>query len=136
MVGWCVGCHTVYATPASSYNASDTFGFVMQHRHAVNVPLSSFTGVRSLIVTDNVLPLAHDAATEASHTVNTADDWMGCMTCHTAHGASTVMTGWANVADPAHDLRPDTGTGGIPPTNDSALLRLNSRGVCEACHGV
>jgi cytochrome c553 len=134
--GWCVGCHTVYMTPASSYNASDTFGFVMQHRHPVNIPLSTFVGPYSLIVTDNVLPLMHDPATEAGNVHNTPADWMGCLTCHNAHGASTVMTGWANVADPAHDLRPDTGTGGIPPTNDSALLKLNSRGVCEACHGI
>lgn len=44
------------------------------------------------------------------------------------------MTGWANVADPANDLRVNTGSGGVPPTHDSALLKLDNRGVCETCH--
>jgi len=135
MTGWCVGCHTVYSSRESTYNAADGFGYVLQHRHAVNVPLTAYVGARSLVLTDMPLPLDHDASTESSHVVNTMTDWVECLTCHSAHGASSVMTGWANVADPINDLRPDTGTGGWPPTNDSALLRLDSRKVCETCHG-
>lgn len=133
MVGWCIGCHTTYATKTSTYDAGDGFGFIDRHRHPMNVPLSNFAGPRSLVITASVLPLDHAPA--ASHPlVNSSSDWIECLTCHNAHGASTVMTGYANVADPANDLRPDTGLGGVPPTNDSALLKMNNRGVCEACH--
>ncbi len=44
-----------------------------------------------------------------------------CGTCHLAHGTSTQMTGYA--ADPR-----------LPTGGDSALLRWNNRGVCQACH--
>ncbi len=42
-----------------------------------------------------------------------------CLTCHYAHGTATQMTGFA---------------ANVPPTNDSALLRIDNRGVCEECH--
>lgn len=42
-----------------------------------------------------------------------------CQTCHVAHGTSATMTALS--------------TNGIP-TTDSALLRLNNRGVCQSCH--
>ena len=51
------------------------------------------------------------------------------------------MSGWANVASvvPTSAYLPDSGSAdpafqGVPPTGDSALLKLNNRGVCEACH--
>jgi hypothetical protein len=130
MTGWCVGCHTTYATATSKYDAGDGFGFVDRHRHAVNVPLSNFAGPRALAIASLTLPLDHGTG----ETTNSSTDWIECLTCHNAHGASTVMTGLANVADPANDARANTGLGGVPPTNDSALLKMNSRGVCEACH--
>jgi len=133
MTGWCIGCHTTYATKTSQYNSGDGFGFVDRHRHPMNVPLSNFKGPRSLVVTDSVLPLDHDVS-EAGNLGNDPSDWIECLTCHNSHGASTIMTGFANVADPANDLRPNTGIGGTMPANDSALLKLNNRGVCEACH--
>lgn len=136
MTGWCTGCHTVYATKESTYNAGDGYGSQDRHRHPMNVPLSNFAGPRSLIVTDLVLPLAHDAS--AAHPlVNKSSDWIDCMTCHTAHGTIATMSGWANnstVITSSAGFGPDTGTGGVPPTGDSALLRLNNRGVCEVCH--
>jgi len=58
------------------------------------------------------------------------------LACHNAHGSSSVMTGWANVADPANVMEKDTGLGGVPPTNDSALLRLDNRSACEMCHNM
>lgn len=133
MTGWCIGCHTTYSTKTSQYDAGDGFGFVDRHRHPMNVPLSNFKGPRSLVVTDNILPLDHDMS-ESGALANQPSDWIECLTCHNSHGSSKVMTGWANVADPANDLRIDTGLGGTPPTNDSALLKLDNRGVCETCH--
>jgi predicted CXXCH cytochrome family protein len=135
MTGWCIGCHTSYASIESTYNAGDGFGFVDRHRHPMNVPLSNFAGARSLVVTDlpTAIPLDHPTS-EKGAVHNTSGDWIECLTCHNAHGASTVMTGFANVFDPANDQEPNTGKGGIPPTNDSALLKMNNRAVCEACH--
>jgi predicted CXXCH cytochrome family protein len=135
MSGWCVGCHTFYmgdsASIATTYNAGDGFGSVERHRHPINVPLSNFNGPRSLDVTTNAapLPLAHDPG----ETTAEANDWIDCMTCHYAHGTTAIMTGYANVRDPA-DMVPDSGYGGVPPTDDSALLRFNNRYVCQNCH--
>jgi len=57
------------------------------------------------------------------------DGSVACQTCHLPHGSSAAMTGFA-VGGP-------TG-GGTQPGNTtaatSALLRLDSRGVCEVCH--
>lgn len=43
----------------------------------------------------------------------------GCLTCHRSHGTNAQMTGVAANVAPAHD---------------SALLRLDNRGVCASCH--
>lgn len=127
---WCAACHTQYTTTASMYKANDGFPLTTRHRHPVNVPLSNFLGPRSLIVTAQVLPLAHGAADAGT---NDASDWIDCLTCHRAHGSDTVMSGYANVEN-STDPQPDTGIGGVDPTNSNALLRLDDRGVCEVCH--
>jgi predicted CXXCH cytochrome family protein len=134
MSGWCVGCHTFYmGTPGSisasqTYEADTIFGEVVRHRHPVNVELSTFTGPRA-VVANNGLPLAHDPGELTAEN----NDWIDCMTCHYAHGTTAVMTGYANVLDP-RTQNPDSGNGGVAPTDDSALLRVNNRGVCERCH--
>ncbi len=48
----------------------------------------------------------------------TASKNVACQTCHLPHGTSASMTTQATA----------------PYTNDSALLRLDNRGVCEVCH--
>ncbi len=48
-----------------------------------------------------------------------ASDYIVCQTCHLPHGTSATMSGYADGAGPA---------------GDSALLRENNRGVCQACH--
>jgi hypothetical protein len=153
MSGWCAGCHSVYletGTPHSfetSYNANDGWGFGSRHRHPINISISVGYGgsaagqtlTASLTPAPNIpLPLAHPAGHGSGVATNTSTDWIDCMTCHVAHGTSSVMTGWANVAD-ATNLQPNSGTivngsGGVQPTGDSALLRLSQRGVCEVCH--
>ncbi|HEY5548494.1 MAG TPA: cytochrome c3 family protein [Coriobacteriia bacterium] len=146
MTGWCVGCHTTYSTKTSQYNAGDGYGFVTRHRHPVNVPLTNYQGPRDLVISSlpTTIALAHAITDEVvaknAPVVDSGDDWVECLSCHNAHGASTEMTGFANVADPANDLRANSGNQvnkdkqGVPPTNDSALLKMDNRGVCEACH--
>lgn len=158
--GWCIACHEQYAIETSAYDAGDGYGFVVRHRHPVNVPLSNWyvggdaskpAGDRALIVDPAAwqraygssvpfvdLPLEHDGASESGplsggFQVNDIDDHIGCLTCHRAHGTSARMSGFANVASSVFP-DPDTGPGGVPPTGDSALLRADDRGVCERCH--
>jgi hypothetical protein len=50
---------------------------------------------------------------------------VNCLTCHVAHGSASHMTGIANSAG---------GQPGNTSATDSALLRLDNRGVCQACH--
>jgi hypothetical protein len=132
--GWCVGCHTFYMgnaeTSATVYNAGDGFGTITRHRHPVNVALNTFQGPRPTVQdATNHLPLGHDAG----ESVNDPDDWVDCLTCHYAHGSTSVMSGFADVAD-SRNPSPNTGGGGVAPTYDSALLRGNNRYVCQECH--
>ncbi len=135
---WCAACHTQYNTGAvgntgtGPYDANDGFGQVTRHRHPVNVSLSNFLGPRSLIVTDNPLPLAHSPADASTQD---ASDWIDCLTCHVGHGSNAVMTGYANIAD-ATNIEPNSGSGSVPPDDGNALLRRNNRGVCEVCHNM
>lgn len=167
MSGWCAACHTLYNTIFSSgqgaYNAGDDYMAVVRHRHPVNQPLTTFHGPRSLIVGNtaavgntghlndpwNPNPTALNPAVDIplEHSIveargngqdNTTSDYIGCLTCHRAHGTDATMDGYANSAS---SLTPSPDSGGITPTTkgvlptmDSALLRANNRGVCERCH--
>ena len=51
--------------------------------------------------------------------VDLASGYIVCQTCHFPHGTSAAMSGYADGAGPA---------------GDSALLREDNRGVCQACH--
>jgi hypothetical protein len=60
--------------------------------------------------------------------LNEGSDWIECLTCHRAHGTKATMTGWATAANMSLTGSPYVGS------EESALLRLNNRGVCETCH--
>ncbi len=148
MSGWCAGCHQTYLLPEQQftksdgttytasgnvYNAGDGSGLLLRHRHPVNVPLSNFNGAMDLVV-DSGLPLAHDidVTENGNDGGNTSGDWIECLTCHRAHGTVAQMEGFA--ADGSLPIDID----GVPRNNfvgdPSALLRMDNRGVCEACH--
>lgn len=154
MTGWCTACHEQYALEASAYDHGDGTGGGIHYRHPTNVPLSNWysggapRGDRALIFNPRAwrqlgagyvdLPLEHNPVIEsgpfaAGYQTNSADDFIGCLTCHRAHGTSAAMSGYSNVADSTQPA-PNTGGGGVPPTGDSALLRADNRGVCERCH--
>lgn len=155
MSGWCSGCHqtylrpvetftkasdgTTYAASASVYNAGDGGGLRLRHRHPMNVELSTYEGpdASSMIVTDTVVPLAHSLEESATSRPQTKSDWIECLTCHRAHGTVAQMEGFAadgtlpvDTDGVARNQFPAVNDGGDP----SALLRLDNRGVCEACH--
>jgi len=106
---WCTGCHATYhqAVSISPFNAEDGKGLVTRYRHGMNVTLGSLaTG----------LPLEQPTGYSA---VQQATDQLFCLTCHFAHGTTVAMNG--NAAN-------------VLPAGDSALLRIDNRGVCQDCH--
>ncbi|PKQ15457.1 MAG: hypothetical protein CVT67_09565 [Actinobacteria bacterium HGW-Actinobacteria-7] len=150
MSGWCAGCHqtylreaemftksdgSTYTASASVYNAGDGGGLKLRHRHPINVPLSNFNGAVALVA-DSGLPLANSLTESATAGPRVADtsDWIECLTCHRAHGTSSTMTGFASAAGAASVVDTDGVARNLFPASESALLRKDNRGVCEACH--
>ena len=118
----CAACHSAYHETAEGVG-SDTGGqsFGGGFTHRVDMPYSygnndnpetiGFTDTFSVTVQ---VPLAQSGE----------GDYVVCMTCHIPHGSSAEMVGNAD-------------GGGLPgetASTDSALLRLDNRGVCQACH--
>jgi len=130
---------TTYTSEAWTYNAGDGGQLALRHKHPINVELSTYNAAdkASMIITAQVLPLANNfPAAAVGNGTNAADstDWIECLTCHRAHGTSAIMTGFAT----ADGSRSIVGTDGLPHNvfvaSDSALLRLDNRGVCQVCH--
>lgn len=132
-----------------------------RHRHPVDVDFTIGVGDdRALnveLVDDARLPLEMPFGTAVTYTDDkpwTAESGrISCLTCHWAHGSNADMTGWAVAKlDQAAsgDILPmpqaevensaDTSAGvnntndGVNPNFSEALLRIDNRGVCEACH--
>jgi hypothetical protein len=173
---WCATCHVDYDNRISSadyglYEASGmsgevvndlttpgagaTIGDRVRHRHPVNISLAAGVGpARALqqeVVSSTVLPLEYTAADSSIAGPDgpwSTDDYMGCLTCHRAHGVSSDMTGWAEARYvnngsavvtwyPEPLVQPvgtNGGNSGVNPNFSSALLRADNRGVCERCH--
>lgn len=59
------------------------------------------------------------------HYRHTSNSTRNCMSCHVAHGSSAVATGFAAAVDYP---------GGAAGHENSAMLRVDNRGVCAQCH--
>lgn len=159
---WCSSCHVGYRqlSAATTVNATyglyetntstaQTVGVQPRHRHPVDQSLAAGYGAgRSLqetVVSDPFwLPLEDNGAGSTEFYQN----YIGCLTCHRAHGSSADMTGWAaaslttNTAGtwiPVLDGVPGVNpakqvAGGSAAVGSSALLRTDNRGVCQRCH--
>jgi len=103
---WCTGCHFTYHQEISvqPFNAEDGKGLLTRYRHKMNMNLGGLS---------TSLPLEDPAGDGAN-----GNDQVFCGTCHYAHGTNASMTTMATV----------------DPTGDSALLRIENRGVCQDCH--
>ncbi len=121
----CAACHGAYhvTRPDSGhYNFDDGGGNldyggdVSSFAHRVDMPYSfGLNDNPETVGLDGYfLPLAESGA----------GDRVVCMTCHLPHGTSALMSGSADVGDPP----------GETSATDSALLRLDNRGVCQVCH--
>jgi len=119
---WCSSCHSNYRNKLdikypmwgppfpATFDALDGQGNVTRYRHGIDA--EAVLGATKASIT--TLPV-----NDLTNNGTTADDQVNCLTCHYAHGSTVNMAGFAaNVA----------------PTNDSALLRMDNRGVCQDCH--
>ncbi|MDZ4179322.1 MAG: hypothetical protein U1E29_08835 [Coriobacteriia bacterium] len=173
---WCAACHENYATAhgntadngglLATYNydvsvgaplsEDGVVGAQVRHRHPVDVTLAAGWGpgraLQEQVKSDKFIPLELDLGNTPGDDSTFYQNYIGCLTCHRAHGASAEMTGWsaahldtnaAGTVIPVQDGIPGVspakdGTPGIPgdPAIDgsSALLRVDERGVCERCH--
>lgn len=136
IASFCTSCHTQYLTMEGTidqygnpdadgaYDAGDGQGPVKRYRHKLlnliaNIypPISGqgpdvFTNLRN----SWKLPLEQPAGYQLNYQIG---DWQTCLTCHQAHGSSANM---------------DDLPGSVAPAYSSTLLRVNNRGVCQACH--
>ena len=111
----CAACHSSYHVDTAGSGSDATVATSGGYTHRVDMPFTFGTNVNPETVGfgGNFLPLA-------------GADLVTCNTCHLSHGSSAAMT----AGGPA-----DSGAlPGNTSTTDSALLRLNDRGVCEVCH--
>jgi len=101
---WCTGCHYTYGKTTSTQPFNAEDGKGLVTRYRHQMNMT--TGGNT-----TTLPLEHPTVSDGGQVF--------CLSCHYAHGTSAAMTGQAaNVA----------------PANDSTLLRMDNRGVCEDCH--
>jgi hypothetical protein len=173
---WCNACHTDYGDPAqggwgetassntkdydayerSKNDATQEIGPKGRHRHPVDVTLAAGNGsnraLAAQVVTSSALPLEKYNKPKGQQGGWDYNDYIGCLTCHRAHGVETTMTGWASASYttsagavvqwlPVQDASRNGGVGpsgkiaGIGTSvGTSSLLRLKNRGVCEVCH--
>jgi hypothetical protein len=160
---WCSSCHTGYRQTSAATTVTTNFGIyeanpltggqvgaLQRHFHPVDVTLEKGYGPnRSLPATVGSYPHWVPLEKAPSGSAQYWKNYIGCMTCHRAHGTSTVMSGWSAshletntlgywtpVQDATPGVSPDKQVaGGSPAVGSSALLRTNNRGICERCHG-
>ncbi len=125
----CAACHGAYHTAAAGVGSDPVEAANGGYTHRVGMPWDGDAATDPIIGMGAVnpetvgmggftLPLAESGA----------NNTVVCMTCHLPHGTSVVTDGFADGGfDPAGPLGPI-------PSGDSALLRLENRGVCEVCH--
>jgi len=170
---WCSACHEAYdeqGYTASPYDygdyesngtltrggngqlnvagATQSVGSENRHRHPVNTTVGSantVVGFGTNAIVDPLLPLEKASQNMGDAVGNfQLTDYMGCLTCHRAHGTDAAMTGWANSrlvynapgsAVNTWSVEPTTALpAGVNPNVSAALLRVDNRGVCERCH--
>jgi len=125
MSSFCAACHGAYHETAAGVGSDlDAQLYSGGFTHRVDMPYTyrNNENPETIGFTDSFgitvrVPLAQSGP-------DPDDNLVVCTTCHISHGSSAVMFGNAD-------------QGGLPgdtAANDSALLRLDNRGVCQACH--
>ncbi|NOY98292.1 MAG: cytochrome c3 family protein [Chloroflexi bacterium] len=123
MSAFCANCHGAYHVTRAdsgtdnsddSGGNTDYGGDITSYAHRVDMSYV-YNGNNNPETTGTYnLPLADSGTSDA----------VVCSTCHLSHGSAAAMSGEAD----------NGGLAGGTSTTDNALLRLDNRGVCEACH--
>jgi len=111
---FCAACHNAYHKTAAGQGSTLDNGTYTHRVDMANAPAVETVGFGGY-----TLPLGETGT----------QNRVVCQTCHLPHGSSSAMSGYANGGP--------TGAGTLPgntTATDSALLRLDNRGVCEVCH--
>ncbi len=103
----CAACHGAYHKTAAG-QGSTLDGSTYTHRVDMSYAYGGNNNPETVGMGGYTLPLAESGT----------NDTVVCQTCHLPHGTAVTMTALAQG----------------PNTADSALLRLDNRGVCEVCH--
>jgi len=118
----CRACHFAYHQTAAN-QGSTVNGGTYTHRvdmsYLYTNPLITQVNPETIGYGGQKLPLA----------LTGTSNLVVCQTCHIPHGSSSQMTGFANGGPTLNGSIP-----GETTATDSALLRLDNRAVCEACH--
>ena len=114
---FCGACHKDYKQTAAGSGDIDSGTYSTYKRHRVGMDPSAYSGTNPSSWTAIALSQPSDTMPLQSGTPNT----VVCLTCHKAHGTAKTNTVTFNRSDDS-------------TSNSSTLLRLNNRGVCEACH--
>jgi predicted CXXCH cytochrome family protein len=129
---WCGGCHDKFQPDDTNTRSGTGHAeqFMGMWRHPMNMHLKPPTGADMTVASGTPYEtytswwMVPDPISGRSHMFRT---WrVACLTCHKAHGTAARMNGWAT------NWPRDEGVGGTSGT--SALLRMDSRGVCYNCH--
>lgn len=122
---WCAACHSRYDAPDANSATVSSGDPMFNYRHTTRMT-DPVTGACGSCHTDAAGqgPVVNTLAI-TSQTAHVPV----CENCHVAHGSAAQMSTQVGT-----QARPD---GSKPAVGkiDSALLRLDSRGVCRACHG-
>jgi hypothetical protein len=113
---WCAQCHTRYLAPQESGH-TDSGDPIFAYRHITDG--SPDCSLCHQVHGGGGLPASGPMF---DHTVR-------CLTCHVAHGSSATMGTYSGAVE-----WPDDAAGG--GSSDSRLLRVDSRGTCQLCHGL
>jgi len=129
MSAFCANCHSSYhetAADVGNDTAAQTFAGTYTHRVDMVWNATAGTNVTTASFgTNNPETAGYDGTASSGDEIPLAgagNDTAVCTSCHFPHGTSATATGYAASAGP-------TGNAG-----SSALLRLDERGVCQACH--
>ncbi len=108
---WCGTCHTrLYQGAGSGSYKTNSGDAVFTYRHRTEFSETEFA----------TLAKEHAEGKEKAKPT--------CIQCHVAHGTDATMSGYAQ------GVTPNGGATGEPASQESFLLRLNNRGVCQTCH--
>ncbi len=122
---WCATCHTRLLDGSKSATTSSTDA-VFTYRHRTNYTLEEWE--------------------KSPPKLGSGGGYSGakpsCIQCHVAHGTDATMgehsesvTLPGQTTNPSREIERVKGSGNVTEiSEDSYLLRLNNRGVCETCH--